>query len=431
MNAGSEINEDSPEPVTLPPRSEAETASVSSTPATVSSPEMLLLSAAESWAEEASQVSCAPPILLPPPETWGELPRIVLTPPIARTIVPKATLLLVPPAESWLFDRPVVEKQKSEAVKAAPNSEPAKTTAGSTFKWVSKSPFASPEAPVKQAATGGGKSEKTEASAHPKPFAWQPFTFGGVAAFGSASWGRLLIVQLLIAAMVGASIVWFVNRNFTPVIWETIRKLPEGVSIRDGQMMGIPSMLLAERKFLSIAVDLDKTNEVGQSADLQIEFHKTDLSICTMLRSVTGVAEVNYPEEMTLYLGRASAEPWWGAWYPIIYTALFFSVILMLLLIWAVLASIYTVPVRLLAYYSDRNITWKGSWILSSAALLPGAVVMMVGIILYGLESLDMIGLLVFGVGHMFVAWFYVLFAPFHVSKIVDYVQTTNPFDEK
>jgi|GEM_PF-256080 len=431
MNAGSEINEDSPEPMRLPPQSEAEAASVSSKPAFIPSAEESLSPAAESWAEEASQVLGAPSILLPPPETWGELPRIILTPPTARLIVPKEFLSLEAPAESWLLDKPVVEEQKSGEVKPAPSSKSARPSGRSSW-WGSKSPFASREVSVKQAMAGEKKMEIDETVPEvPKPFAWQPFTFGGVAAFGSASWGRLLIIQLLIAALVGASTVWFMDRNFTPVIWESIRKLPEGVSIRDGQMMGIPSMLLAEQKFLSIAVDLDKNNEVGQSADLQIEFHRTDVSICPMLRSVTGVAEVNYPEGMTLYLGRASAEPWWGAWYPIIYTGLFFSMILMLLLIWALLACIYTFPVRLLAYYGDRSITWKGSWILSSAALLPGAVVMVVGIVFYGLQCLDMIGLLVFGVGHMFVAWPYVFFAPFRVPKIVDYIQAPNPFDGK
>ena len=48
--------------------------------------------------------------------------------------------------------------------------------------------------------------------------AWQPLTFGGVARFAAASLWRLLMVELVFALMVAATVVWFVQQAWVPVI---------------------------------------------------------------------------------------------------------------------------------------------------------------------------------------------------------------------
>ena len=50
------------------------------------------------------------------------------------------------------------------------------------------------------------------------PFAWEPLTPHGVAAFARATLGRLLLVQSIIALLVAASVAWFLYDNCFLVI---------------------------------------------------------------------------------------------------------------------------------------------------------------------------------------------------------------------
>ncbi len=59
-----------------------------------------------------------------------------------------------------------------------------------------------------------------------RPVAWQPLTPRGVAAFARASGGRLLLVQLLLASLAAAVVVWFLQEAWFPVIHQAIGQLP-------------------------------------------------------------------------------------------------------------------------------------------------------------------------------------------------------------
>ncbi|MBT3842134.1 MAG: hypothetical protein HOF61_08130, partial [Verrucomicrobia bacterium] len=62
--------------------------------------------------------------------------------------------------------------------------------------------------------------------------AWQPLTFGGVARFAVASRWRLLAVELVFAFLVAATVVWFVQQAWLPVIDEAIKQMPPTGEIR-------------------------------------------------------------------------------------------------------------------------------------------------------------------------------------------------------
>lgn len=225
--------------------------------------------------------------------------------------------------------------------------------------------------------------------------------------------------------------VLFVDRNISPVIQGAVEKLPESAAIHNGRLEGVTSGVLSERKCLSIAVDMEGAGQLGQSADLQVELHRENLSFCPMFRTLAGVMVVDYPPGRSVTLGRSAAEPWWGAWRPVLYAGLFFGTAIALMLIWMALATVYTLVVRLMAYYVDRSITLGGSWKLAYAALMPGAAVMISGILLYGWQWLDLLGLLIFVAGHFVVAWVYLLVAPLRLPRIASVAAPTNPFDRK
>jgi len=262
-----------------------------------------------------------------------------------------------------------------------------------------------------------------------KRSAWQPFTFGGVAAFANASWSRLLLFELLVGAIVSASVVWFVAHNYSPVIIQAIQKLPDEALLKNSKLQGVPSQLLAETKFLSIAVDLDESGQIGQTAEFQIELHESDFKICSLLRSLLGCFVCDYPEGQNILLTRSKLEPWWGAWQPVILVATGAVVLFFLFLFWAILAAFYTAPVKMAAYFADRKLSWAASWRLSSAALMPGALLMALAVALYGLQLFDLIALGFFWGAHLLVGWIYLLISPWRVSRTAAVeLQKTNPF---
>src|SRR5579859_4979404 len=97
-----------------------------------------------------------------------------------------------------------------------------------------------------------------ESSADQRPFAWQPLTPRGVAAFADATFGRLFLFQGVVAALSALVVVWFVATHWFPTIKGGIDRLPAHGSIQAGQLNwgGDSPRLLAESRFLALVIDL-------------------------------------------------------------------------------------------------------------------------------------------------------------------------------
>ena len=258
--------------------------------------------------------------------------------------------------------------------------------------------------------------------------AWQPLTFGGVASFAHAPPKRLLVVELAVASLVAASVVWCLSQTWFADARLAITRLPEQAAIRQGQLewpAGEP-VRLAESKFLSILVDPDNQSDVNLTSDLQVELCRGEWKI----RSLFGYVPLRYPSGWSISLSRAAVQPWWGAWQWVILAGIGVAVIAGLLLQWAALAVIYLAPVRLMVFFLDREVTRAGCWRLASAALMPGAVVMSGAILLYGMQRLPLVGLLLALALHLLVGWVYLLIAPFKLPKksAALAAEKSNPF---
>lgn len=259
------------------------------------------------------------------------------------------------------------------------------------------------------------------------PSAWQPITFGGVAAFERAALGRLILVQFLVASLVAGSVVWFVWLAWFPRVEEAIGRLPEKGAIRGAQLewnAGSPAWL-AEGSFLSILVDTDGASPVGQSADVQLEFKRDRLRI----GSLFGHLSIRYPAGWIVGLNRAEAGPWWGAWRPFLLAGSGLAALCVTWASWVALATAYWIPVRVITFYSDRAATLAGCWRLAGAALLPGAFLMSGAIVLYGMHRLNLVGLLFAWLLHVVMGWVYAGIAPLRLPRLGGTVpRRGNPF---
>jgi hypothetical protein len=242
-------------------------------------------------------------------------------------------------------------------------------------------------------------------SVEKQAWAWQPLTPRGVATFARASLGRLLLVQLIVALLAAAVTVWFLLTAWFPAITEAIRRLPDQGEIRRGTLIwrGDSPQLLAEGRFLAFAVDLNHAGTARSPAHIQVEFGQTDVKIFSLF----GFVARKYPSGWTVAFNRTELEPHWGAWAPEVLALSAAAVIAGLLTTWALLATSYCLPAWLTAFYADRDLSWGGSWRLAGASLMPGALFLLVVVVLYGLAALDLIHLLLGVAGHLLIGWVY------------------------
>lgn len=261
----------------------------------------------------------------------------------------------------------------------------------------------------------------------PPPAAWQPLTFGGVAAFATARLGRLMLVGFLAAVIFGAGLVWFLERDYCPVILQAIQKMPETARVAAGRLQGVSNTLISESKPLAIAVTPESAADIGQGADVQFQLRQTDFCIGSIFRPDWGL-EFDYGGGASLKLSRSSLEPWWGAWQPVLLTGAGLGAVVVLLAAWVLLAAIYMAPAKFIAWFADRNLSWSGAMRLCFAAMAPGALVMTFAVFLYGCHAIDLVHLSFFWLAHLVMGWVYVAGGVWVSPRLFPRAPDKNPF---
>jgi hypothetical protein len=261
-------------------------------------------------------------------------------------------------------------------------------------------------------------------------FAWEPLTPRGVAAFARATFSRLLLVQFIVALLAAAAVVWFLDDGCFPTISEAIQKLPADGEIRSGKLdwRGDPSQLLAEGKFLAFDVDLSHSGQIHSTADVQIEFGSDSIRFFSLL---PGYSEVFYVPDRPAPFNRTELEPLWGAWEMDILFIAAAAVTAGLLLSWWTLATLYFLPVWLLGFFANRKLNFRASWKLSGAALMPGALLMAAGILLFHFGFLDLVSLGFVFAAHFALGWIYLFLSQLFLPRISEPTQKGNPFNVK
>ncbi len=261
--------------------------------------------------------------------------------------------------------------------------------------------------------------------------AWQPLTWRGVAAFAPAGVARLLLVQSIMALLAAGTVVWFVQSAWSPVVGAAIQRLPAQGALHGGTLdwPGQSPARLAENNFLALVVDLDHTGVIRSPAHLQVEFGRNDFEVI----SFGGWLRAPYPRGWQAAFNRTGLEPWWGAWRPAILALIALGVGAGLMLSWTFLGTVYCLPVWLAGSMANRELSLGGSWRLCGAALMPGALLVTLAILVYGLGALDLIGLVVVWASHILLGWIYVLAGALSLPRHrpAPAASQSNPFAER
>jgi hypothetical protein len=238
------------------------------------------------------------------------------------------------------------------------------------------------------------------------PSAWQPFTPKGIAAFAFAAGGRLFLVQAAMAFISAFTMVWFVWFGWIPEIKEAIRSLPPEGIIENQQLkaqIDSTKPLADHRGLLGIAADPENKGGAALRSDLKVQLRKDHYEICFLL----GCKTIPYPRGEIIQFNQLELKPRWEAWEPFLLAAIGLSAWLFVFVSWIALALLYFPLVCLIAYFRKRQLSLSGSWRISGAALMPGAALLSIGIVCYGLGIIDLIRLFTLVILHVTIGWVY------------------------
>jgi hypothetical protein len=263
-------------------------------------------------------------------------------------------------------------------------------------------------------------------SAYKEPaFAWEPITPRGVAAFARASFERLFVVQAIVALLGAAAAVWLLSDGIFPTVSAAISELPETGEIHGGKLdwREDSPVMLAEGRILAFSVDLEHGGALRSPADFQFEFGSDSVRIFSLF----GETLISYPRDYVIATNVTDARPAWGAWAPDILGLVAIGTFFGLMLIWAVLATVYFVPVWLICLFTNRDLNFRASWKLSGAALLPGALLLALSLVLYDFGGFDIVQLcFAFGM-HLVIGWIYLFVSPMFLKRALP-AEKKNPF---
>jgi hypothetical protein len=261
-------------------------------------------------------------------------------------------------------------------------------------------------------------------------FASEPITPRGMVAFAHARVGRLWIVQLLAAILVAVSVLWFFNDSCVPAIAKALRNLSGTGEIHSGELAwrGDSPKVLAEERFLAFDLDLNHTGRIHCTSDLQIEFGRDSIRVFSLFGSVDFYYPYNPPDQI-IPVSRDDLEPLWGAWLVEIQAIMLAVIVIGLLLLWNILATLYWLPVWMLGFLTSRDLSLGQSWRLAGASLLPGSLLLALGVFLYDFAVLDLIQFGFVVCAHLLLGWIYLfvglLFLPHHAPQPA----RKNPFE--
>jgi hypothetical protein len=94
------------------------------------------------------------------------------------------------------------------------------------------------------------------------------------------------------------------------------------------------------------------------------------------------------------------------------------------------LATVYCLPAWLIGLFANRQLNFRGSWKLSGAALMPGAMLLTAAIVLYGFGALNLIQFCFLFGAHLALAWLYLFLSQLFLPRNIP-VEKGNPFTDK
>lgn len=243
-------------------------------------------------------------------------------------------------------------------------------------------------------------------------FLLRSLTPAGIADFGKGSSARLFVHAYGTSLLVGLSLVWFLHVAWLPVLEKAVTELPKsGARMQKGVVawpVEAPD-ILADNAFLALMTRPADPMIKDQSADVILVFSGEHL----LLKSFLGKWEMPWPEAWKTELDRKTWEARLGAWQPWFLPGVCVLVILALPILWAALSVALFIPTQLLCLVVRRRAGWAPAWRVGVATWFPGAVLVVLAVLLYTFHRISVVHLAMMYTAHILVSlasWLLALF---------------------
>ncbi len=266
----------------------------------------------------------------------------------------------------------------------------------------------------------GGADELNNAGA------FLPVTPRAIAAYKNLKTINFIAYWLFYAVVCSLAITFVFERCVISFVSRAITNLPQSGEVVTGRLNGWETngiSTLIESRFISIYVNSSNNDDLSDAADLQIVFAKDELR----LRSLLGWLAVKYPKWLRLPLNYKQLWPIWGAYQTAIITGVFLCSVVLLLASWTILALVYSNILIFIARILKRLTGGRGgAFKIAGATLIPGALIMTMGLLSYSFVYIDLISLLIVFVCHIVIAWIYLILSVFYLP--IRPAESKNPF---
>lgn len=268
------------------------------------------------------------------------------------------------------------------------------------------------------------KASDSDALKHNLP---HPLTPRGIATYATADRIFFTFTLALFAIICSVAVCIMMKRCLIQPINAAVERLPQQGCIANGRLEWFTNetTILIETRSLSIHVNPTDEEPIADGADLQIVFAKDKL----LLRSLLGWLAIPYPKMFYFPLNLKELWTSWGAYKNSIIPAVFVISVFSLLLVWWMLAWIYSIPVSLIANILKRKVDAVGVFRISVMSQMLAAGIMAAGIVFYAYARIDLTTLCIIFAIHLPFAWIYLAITPFFLPKIPD--ETYNPFKQE
>jgi hypothetical protein len=244
-----------------------------------------------------------------------------------------------------------------------------------------------------------------------------PLTFGGVAAFAIRPGWWLLMCAAAVALVTAAFSFSLFFHAWGPALETAAHYFPSQVQLRASTLTweGSESLILADNTFLALVLHAGAQPLSSQTADLQIEFSRKSARFSALF----GYVEIDYPVGWSFSLGRADAIPLWRTWRPYLGCGFALAGFSFAMLLWAGLSSILAPLVRAYAVSLGRGVSLAAAYRVAWGALLPGALVLNLSVLLYTLKRFSLVEMLLAAGVHLVVDLLYLLLSPWRIPRQV------------
>jgi hypothetical protein len=99
-----------------------------------------------------------------------------------------------------------------------------------------------------------------------------------------------------------------------------------------------------------------------------------------------------------------------------------------LMVLWLVLALVYCPILRAVGFYLNRRVGWNAGWKVAGAGLMPGAMLVNLGLVGYGALGLDLIRLGLVFLLHLVAGWVFLLATAWFLPGLEELEVPSNPF---